>query len=240
MAKGKKKIRLDKIISKCTDLTRSEATRALKAGYVRVNGKPEKSGKISVDPVDDEILFDGEKLIYREQIYLMLNKPQGYVCAAKDERLKTVLELLPPALASREPFSCGRLDADTTGLVLLTDDGAWGHSITSPKKLCVKTYLVGSNSELGEGEMKSLEEGVYLDGDEKITAPAKIAKLDEKTYSLQITEGRYHQVKRMFAAVGSKVISLHREQIGDLALDVSLSEGDWRELSEDEVKLFGK
>lgn len=240
MAKGKKSLRLDKIISKCTDLSRSEATRALKAGYVIVNDRPERSGKISIDPINDKVFFDGEELIYREKIYLMLNKPKGFVCAAKDHRLKTVLELLPSSLASREPFSCGRLDADTTGLVLLTDDGSWGHSITSPKKKCIKTYLVLSNLELSEKDMHLLETGVYLDGDEKITAPATIEKLDEKNYRLKITEGRYHQVKRMFEAVGNRVVGLHREKIGDLILNKELQEGNWRELSEAEVALFGK
>ena len=238
MAKIKAKIRLDKMIAKCTDLTRSEATRALKNGFVKVNDIPQKVGKSTIDLANDVVTFDGEVLEYRETIYFMLNKPKGYVCAAKDERLKTVLDLLPPALASREPFSCGRLDIDTTGLVILTDDGTWAHGITSPKRKCEKSYLVGSVSELSDEDMKNLEQGVYLDGDDKITAPAKIEKIDEKTYRLKITEGRYHQVKRMFEAVDNMVKSLHREKIGGLSLDDDLAEGNWRDLTAEEVKLF--
>ncbi|MDD7987516.1 pseudouridine synthase [Lentisphaera marina] len=238
MAKVKSKVRLDKLIAKCTDLTRSEATRALKNGFVKLNNIPQKQGKTMVDLKNDVVTFDDEILEYRETIYFMLHKPKAYVCAAKDERLKTVLDLLPPALASREPFSCGRLDIDTTGLVILTDDGTWAHGITSPKRKCEKTYLVGSASELSLEDMKELEEGVYLDGDDKITAPAKIEKIDAKTYRLKITEGRYHQVKRMFEAVGNMVKSLHREQIGDLILDEDLAEGQWRDLSTEEVAFF--
>ncbi|WDE95641.1 pseudouridine synthase [Lentisphaera profundi] len=238
MAKLKAKIRLDKMISKCTGLTRSEATRALKNGYGKINNIPQKSGKVLVDLANDEVVFDDEILQYREQIYIMMHKPKGYVCAAKDERLKTVLELLPASLASREPFSCGRLDIDTTGLVILTDDGTWAHGITSPKRKCEKSYLVGSAGELSQEDMQSLEEGLYLDEDDKITAPAKIERLGEKTYRLKITEGRYHQVKRMFESVNNMVKSLHREQIGDLALDPELPEGEWRDMSPEEVELF--
>jgi 16S rRNA pseudouridine516 synthase len=120
----------------------------------------------------------------------------------------------------------------------LIGDGTWAHGITSPKRKCEKSYLVGSVSELSEDDMKELEQGVYLDGDDKITAPAKIEKLDEKTYRLKITEGRYHQVKRMFEAVGNMVKTLHREEIGALALDADLAEGQWRDLSPEEVELF--
>ncbi len=242
MAKGKvkTKMRLDKYLSKCTDLSRSEATRALKNGFVKLNGSAVRDGKTNMDYLVDEVLFDGEPLLYRENIYLMLNKPQGYICSTEDEKCATILELISSAFASRKPYACGRLDIDTTGLVLMTDDGNWSYGITAPKKKCEKTYLIDSASELSDDDMSKIEEGLFLDDDEKITAPAKIEKLGELKYRLKITEGRFHQVKRMFEAVGNMVKKLHREQIGPIVLDSSLDLGQWRELTTEEVDSLRK
>ena len=240
MAKDKNVMRLDKFVAKASGLSRSEATRALKKGFIKLNGQAVSNGKLSMHALDDKVLLDDEQLLFRENVYLMLNKPQGYICATHDEYQSTVLELLPQVFAGREPFCCGRLDIDTTGLVLLTDDGNWAHGITSPKKKCEKIYLVDAETELSEADMAQLEKGVLLDGEERLTAPAKIRDLGEKLYELKITEGKFHQVKRMFIAVGSKVVKLHRQNIGLIELDSNMGLGDWRELSSEEVERLRK
>ena len=211
--------------------------KAVKSGSVFVDGVVAKNPAAQIKP-SSLVLLNGKDIVYRENVYLMLNKPVDYICSTKDGRNKTVLELLPPELSSREPFACGRLDIDTTGLVLLTDDGKWAHNITSPKKKCFKSYVVKSLLDLTEESMQQLREGVMLDGDDKVTLPAEIVEISSRTYRLKIQEGRFHQVKRMFTTVGNRVLELHRSSIGDISLDDSLKEGEWRELTDEEVILF--
>ena len=230
-------MRLDKYISNSTALSRKEAMKVIKSGKIQVEGQVCRNPAQKIDPLG-AIFLDGRPVIYRENIYLMLNKPEDYICSTRDGRNKTVLELLPEDFASREPFACGRLDIDTTGLVLLTDDGKWSHNITSPKKKCFKTYLIKSLYSLSEESMKKLEDGVFLDGDDKVTLPAKVQEVGDSEYELQIQEGRFHQVKRMFVSVGNRVLKLHRSSIGNIELDENLQLGQWRELTEDEVGLF--
>ena len=233
-------MRLDKLTASASELSRSEAARAIKKGFVQVNGRVAKNAKDNVDPLQDEVTLYDEVLFYREFVYLMLNKPQGYICSTKDEKKQTVLELLPKIMACREPHSCGRLDIDTTGLVLLTDDGSWSYGITSPKKKCIKTYFVNSAEELSEEDIQALEEGVMLDGEDKLTLPAQLKKLGDCYYELKIMEGRFHQIKRMFIARDNMVVKLHRHSIGLITLDEDLAEGDFRELSADEVDVLRK
>jgi 16S rRNA pseudouridine516 synthase len=233
-------MRLDKYVGGSSTLSRKEAVKAIRRGRVTVDSVKQQDSSSKVDEHKAVVTLDDEELLYREQIYIMLNKPDDYICSTKDGRNKIILELLPPLFAQREPFACGRLDIDTTGLVILTDDGRWSHNITSPKKKCFKTYIVNSLFDLSSDAMQELEAGVMLDDDDKITLPAKIKELASCKYELQIQEGRFHQVKRMFTAVGNSVVKLHRHGIGPVVLDEGLEPGNWRELSESEIKAFKK
>ena len=231
-------MRLDKYISNQTVLSRSEAVKAIRSGKVSVDNNCVRDPKTKVSEAKNKVSLEGKEVKFRENIYLMMNKPVGYISSTEDRNHKTVLELLPDEYSCRNPFPCGRLDIDTTGLVILTDDGPWAHNITSPKKKCFKTYIFEAFTELSEESQQKLEEGVFLAGDDKITAPAKIKHQSGRTYELQISEGRFHQVKRMLEAVDNKVLKLHRKAIGKIVLDSTLASGEFRELTEDEIDLF--
>lgn len=233
-------MRLDKYISNQTPLSRSEAVKAIRNGKVTVDDHCIRDPKTHVNENNSSVELEGQSVSYRKNIYLMLNKPVDYISSTDDPRHQTVLDLLPEEYACRNPFPCGRLDIDTTGLVLLTDDGPWGHNITSPKKKCFKTYIVATLRNLSEDEALKIKEGVFLDGDERITKPAKLKKLDDCKYELQISEGRFHQVKRMMESIGNKVMKLHRQAIGPIALDSDLKLGEYRELTEEEISIFRK
>lgn len=230
-------MRLDKFIAENTGLTRSQAGKILKSGVVTVNGKVEKSGACKISP-EDQICYEGEPLAWLDEgQYFMLYKPQGYVCSHDDGDYPTVFQFFDYPLMSK--LHCaGRLDVDTTGLVLLTDDGQWSHRITSPKHHCEKTYLVTLADPVEDFYAEKLAEGILLRGEREATLPATLEILDDYNVNLTISEGRYHQVKRMFAALGNKVVALHRWRIGDVVLDENLNEGEFRPLTEDEVKNF--
>lgn len=230
-------MRLDKFIAENTGLTRSQAGKILKSGVVTVNGKVEKSGACKISP-EDQICYEGEPLAWIDEgQYFMLYKPQGYVCSHDDGDYPTVFQFFDYPLMSK--LHCaGRLDVDTTGLVLLTDDGQWSHRITSPKHHCEKTYLVTLADPVEDFYAEKLAEGILLRGEREPTLPATLEILDDYNVNLTISEGRYHQVKRMFAALGNKVVALHRWRIGDVVLDENLNEGEFRPLTEDEVKNF--
>lgn len=230
-------MRLDKFIAENTGLTRSQAGKILKSGVVTVNGKVEKSGACKISP-EDQICYEGEPLAWLDEgQYFMLYKPQGYVCSHDDGDYPTVFQFFDYPLMSK--LHCaGRLDVDTTGLVLLTDDGQWSHRITSPKHHCEKTYLVTLADPVENFYAEKLAEGILLRGEREATLPATLEILDDYNVNLTISEGRYHQVKRMFAALGNKVVALHRWRIGDVVLDENLNEGEFRPLTEDEVKNF--
>lgn len=228
-------MRLDKFIAENTGLTRSQATKVIRQSAVEINGKIVKSGAVQVSP-DDEVYFDGERLAWVEAgQYFMLNKPQGYVCSNDDEDYLTIYQFFDYPLAGRL-HSAGRLDVDTTGLVLLTDDGQWSHRITSPKHHCEKTYLVTLADPVEAHYVAACAEGILLRGEKEPTKPAKLEILDDYNVNLTISEGRYHQVKRMFAALGNKVVGLHRWKIGDVVLDETLGEGEYRPLTQDEIE----
>lgn len=183
----------------------------------------------------------GEQVIYKKYIYIMMNKPKGVISATEDDREETVVDLLSPEHAIFEPFPAGRLDKDTTGFVLLTNDGKLAHELTSPKKKVDKTYLVRIDKPLTIEDIHALEEGVTLD-DGYVTLPAKVDMVegnDRSTFRLTIMEGKFHQVKRMVAARGKRVVTLKRERIGPINLDPMLKPGEYRELNEDELKLLG-
>jgi len=227
-------MRLDKFLTEQTGLTRSQASKALKQSAVQLNGKIEKSGAVKVSP-EDEILFDGERLEWLVgNQYFMLNKPQGVVCSNDDGTYPTIYQFFDYPLAGRL-HSAGRLDVDTTGLVLLTDDGQWSHHITSPKHHCEKTYLVTLADPVENYYQQICEQGILLRGEKEPTKPAKLEILDDYNVNLTISEGRYHQVKRMFAALGNKVVGLHRWRIGNIILDECLEEGEFRALTKEEI-----
>ncbi|MGC7589081.1 16S rRNA pseudouridine(516) synthase RsuA [Bisgaard Taxon 46] len=232
-------MRLDKFLAENTGLTRSQANKALKQSAVTINGKVEKSGSVKVSP-EDEIHFDGELLTWVEEgQYIMLYKPQGYVCSHDDGDYPTIYQFFDYPLSTKL-HSAGRLDVDTTGLVLLTDDGQWSHRITSPKHHCEKTYLVTLADPVESNYQQACEGGILLRGEKEPTKPAKLEILDDYNVNLTISEGRYHQVKRMFAALGNKVVGLHRWKIGEIELDETLEEGEYRPLSEQEINSFNK
>ena len=230
-------MRLDKFIAEQTGLTRSQAAKALKSGVVSVNEEIEKSGARKVS-TEDAIRYEGELLEWVEGgQYFMLYKPQGYVCSHDDGEYPTVFQFFDYPLMNKL-HTAGRLDVDTTGLVLLTDDGQWSHRITSPKHHCEKTYLVTLADPVEAFYAQQLAEGILLRGEKEPCLPAKMEILDDYNVNLTISEGRYHQVKRMFAALGNKVEALHRWRIGDIVLDESLEEGEYRALSDEEIGSF--
>lgn len=235
-----KNMRLDKFLSECGICSRSESKIFIKKGMITVNGKKAAKGEEKIDPDNDEIMFKGQKIIYAEFEYYMLNKPAGVVSATEDKNDKTVIDLVPKPHA-KDIFPVGRLDKDTEGLLIITNDGETAHRLLSPKKHVDKTYFVRtSGGEIGTEEVEKLENGVDI-GEEKLTLPAEIEMLKNGEISeslLTIREGKFHQVKRMFKAVGREVIYLKRISMGKLKLDESLEKGGCRRLTEDEINMI--
>jgi len=227
-------MRLDKFLSQQLGISRALVARELRAKRVTIDGEVVKSGSIKLTP-EQEVAFDGNPLVQLVgPRYFMLNKPQGYVCSTDDPDHPTVLYFLDEPVAYKL-HAAGRLDIDTTGLVLMTDDGQWSHRITSPKHHCEKTYLVTLELPLAADTAKQFEDGVQLHNEKNLTRPAQLEQLSDNQVRLTISEGRYHQVKRMFAAVGNRVVALHRERIGAIYMDADLEEGQYRELTEEEI-----
>lgn len=230
-------MRLDKFIAEHTGLTRSQASRAIRSGEVTINGNLEKNSAAKVSETD-EIHYQGERVIWvGDGQYFMLYKPQGYICSHEEGDYPTVFDFFDYPL-NHKLHCAGRLDVDTTGLVLLTDDGQWSHRITSPKHHCEKTYLVTLADPVEDFYAEKLAEGILLRGEKTLTLPAQLEILDDYNVNLTISEGRYHQVKRMFAALGNKVEALHRWRIGEIVLDEALAEGEFRALTSDEIGHF--
>lgn len=232
-------MRLDKFLSQQLAISRSLVIRELRAQRVTVDGEVVKSGSFKLLP-EYQVAFDGNPLVQQNgPRYFMLNKPQGYVCSTEDPDHPTILYFMDVPVAHKL-HAAGRLDIDTTGLVLLTDDGQWSHRITSPKHHCEKTYLVTLEQPLSDDTTEQFATGVQLNGEKHLTKPATLEKITEYQVRLTISEGRYHQVKRMFAAVGNRVVQLHRERIGDIRLDSKLEPGEYRVLSSQEVASIGR
>jgi 16S rRNA pseudouridine516 synthase len=227
-------MRLDFFVAHASGMTRKNAKRCIGTGRVRVNGETQRKAALVLAD-DDHVTLDGEVLVLAGHRYLMLNKPPGVVCSTDDPDNPTVLGLLPSELR-RDLHPAGRLDADTTGLVLLTSDGQWSHRITAPASHLPKTYRVELADALTDAACDRLEQGVQLRNETKNTRPAMVERVTPTCIRLTISEGRYHQVKRMLAAVGNRVQALHREAIGPLALDPSLAPGEFRPLTDDELE----
>jgi 16S rRNA pseudouridine516 synthase len=246
-------MRLDRFLSHATGLSRSQSLRAIRQGQVRVAGIPVTDPGMPVSPWDT-VEYDGAALSTPGHRYLMLHKPAGCVCATRDPVHSTVLSLIdvprPEGLhvgRSRSPSSrgtraslhvVGRLDIDATGLVLITDDGEWSHRVTSPRHKFPKTYRVTLAEPLGEAAIAALERGVFLKNEKHRCRPAQVERIAENEARVTITEGRYHQVKRMFAAAGNRVTALHRERVGAVMLDARLKPGESRALTAEEVESF--
>ncbi|GGH15986.1 pseudouridine synthase [Paenibacillus segetis] len=240
---GKQTLRIDKILGHLGYGSRADIKKMVKQGRIFHNGIVVKDSGLQSNPYNDVIEVDGEPVVYREFIYIMLHKPPGVISATEDSRDRTVLDLLPQNLRVFSPFPVGRLDKDTEGLLLLTNDGQLAHDLLSPRKHVPKTYEADVLGDVGEREVELFKQGVELD-DGYVTLPASLKVLERllqedgsvlSRISLTISEGKFHQVKRMFQAVGSKVIYLKRVSMGPLALDESLSLGAFRELTESEL-----
>jgi|TARA_R110000772_G_scaffold208291_1_gene318795 16S rRNA pseudouridine516 synthase len=228
-----KLLRLDRYLASVTDYSRSDAKKLIKAGEITVDGLVVRDPAQGV-AANAELTLNGHSLRAASSRYIMLNKPQGYICAARDRRHQTVLDLMDEDNPERLHVA-GRLDIDTTGLVLLTDDGNWSHAVTSPQRKCWKRYYVETAEVINEQAQLHFSRGVFLKDDKARTLPAELEILGERVARLKICEGRYHQVKRMFGAEGNLVTRLHREAIGDIVLDADLAEGEYRYLTAAEV-----
>ena len=235
-----KKMRVDKLLSNVGVASREELKKYCKQGLISVNGKVINNPGVQVDSESDDIRFNGEKIVYREFVYIMLNKPDGYISATFDKYDPIVLDLIDQSYLVFEPFPVGRLDKDTEGLLVLTNDGQLAHRVLSPKKHVPKTYYAKIQGKVTEEDILAFEKGVILDdGYETMPSQLKVLKSDDMSeIELTIHEGKFHQVKRMFESVGKKVVYLKRLSMGKLKLDESLKLGEYRELTEEEVKLI--
>ena len=233
-------MRLDKYLVACAVGSRTEVKNFLKAGRVTVNGKKEKSAKLQVNEDTDEICFDGQKLDYEEFVYYMMNKPQGVISATEDPKHKTVLDLLDDLARSKEVFPVGRLDIDTHGLLLLTNDGKLAHALLSPKRHVDKTYLAQVKGIMTQEDVEKFAQGIPLKDFTCQPARLELVTIDtEKNQSqirVTIAEGKFHQVKRMVAYCGKEVVDLQRLTMGTLTLDENLKRGEWRRLSKEELE----
>ena len=228
-------MRLDKFLSVTGTATRKESAALLKKGRVLVDGKPVLKGDVKIDEENSTVTLDGTVILFRKNRYLMLHKPQGYVSSTDDPSGPTVLELLPEK-ERRGLFPCGRLDKNTTGLMLLTDDGPLSHRLLAPKSHVTKEYLFTCQRAVTPQDVIDLEGGVDIGG--YVTKPCKITLFDDFSGKIAITEGKYHQIKLMFAARCNKILTLHRQSFGGIPLDPALLEGQWRSLTEEEIALL--
>lgn len=234
--------RLDKLIALNCNVSRKDARNLIKNGAVTVNGQRMLRAEELIDTENDDISVDGYDFTLKEHIYIMLNKPQGVISATEDPNKKTVIDIIPEGLKRRSLFPCGRLDRDTTGLLVITDDGALCHRIMSPSHHVYKTYEATLSFAINENDIARLEAGITLgDGTECLPAIVEAIEINGLPAArIKIREGKYHQVKRMFASLGNNVEQLRRISIGALKLDEKLEEGECRELSSEELALIFK
>lgn len=229
--------RLDKFISSRTAFSRKEVQKLIRSGQVEVNGEVCKTVDYKIDPESDSVKSGGQAVSADEHIYIMLNKPAGVVSATEDKRDKTVIDILPPELKRAGLFPAGRLDKDTEGLLIITDDGDFAHRILSPKKHVEKQYVAQLDGEITDEVIERFEQGIVLsDGTQCMPAKLKISsERGKKSGTVTICEGKYHQVKRMFAACGLKVVHLERISVGNLYLDGNLPRGSAKKLSKYDI-----
>lgn len=227
-------MRLDRFLSVTGTASRTEAKRSARGGKISVNGIAQRDTSVQIDEYNDTVIYCGQKVAYKRFTYIMLNKPSGYISATDDPRKKTVLDLLPENLQKLGLFPCGRLDIDTTGLLILTNNGQLAHRLLAPKFHVGKTYAFTCFPPINEDQRSKLCTGVEI-GEKTPTKPAEVSlSPDGKAGTITISEGKFHQIKRMFFAVGSEITSLSRVSFADIVLDESLSDGEWRYLTESE------
>lgn len=226
-------MRLDKMISSTGIASRSQIASAVRGGRVLVDGVVARKADMQIDPDAASVVYCGTPICYRKFTYIMLNKPEGYVSATEDGRLPTVIELLPEELQKIGLFPCGRLDKNTLGLMLLTNDGDTSHRLLAPKSHVTKTYAFRLKFPLSDADIAALESGVDIGG--YVTAPCRVVRDGEREGKITLTEGKYHQIKLMMEAVHNQVTHLERISFGPLVLDPALTRGEWRYLSDDEI-----
>ena len=233
-------MRLDKFLVENGLGSRSQVKDVLKKGLVLVNGRAEKSPKTQINETADEVVVSGQKLTYEKFVYYLLNKPKGYISATEDERHKTVLDLLDETARQKEVFPVGRLDIDTHGLLLLTNNGKLAHAMLSPKKHVEKIYRAKVAGLMNQSDVERFARGIELKDFTCHPAQLKIVELDEEKeislVEITLAEGKFHQVKRMVVACGKEVTDLQRLSMGPLQLDPELALGEWRRLTEEEMK----
>lgn len=235
----KKLMRLDRFLSGQLAVSRADAKELIKKRLVTVNGETAKLYDMKIDPAADAVCSEGARLTYREHVYIMLNKPAGVICATRDRLSETVLELIPAEIRRKDLFPAGRLDKDTEGFVLITDDGEFAHNMLSPKKHVDKRYFAVMENPVGKNDAELFASGMTIDGGEKcLPAELEITENPKEVY-ITLREGKYHQIKRMAEAIGNKVVYLKRVSIGGLALDDALKKGECREISREEIALIG-
>lgn len=231
-------MRLDKFFSELKIFSRREITNELKKGFIKVNDVVIKKADFKINENKDVVKYKDEVVVYKKYIYLMLNKPQGYISATDDLTQKTVLDLIPENLRKFELFPVGRLDKDTTGLVILTNDGPSAHNALSPKHHVEKKYYFKTADPYSENDVISIEKGITL-ADEYTTKPCKIEKIDDFSGYITLTEGKYHEIKRLFGARKNKIIKLQRISFSKIMLG-DLELGKYRHLTDEEEAIFTK
>lgn len=232
--------RIDKIISKELNIGRSDARALIKSGKVLINNVPAKSASLKIDEVSDVLNINGKELKFRKFVYIMMNKPEGVISSTDGRKTseKTVIDILPDEMKRKNLFPAGRLDKNTTGFVLITDDGSFAHRILSPKSHIPKTYIAGLDKPFDDNIIKAFNNGLTIGGDKCM--PAELEALDKecKTARVVIKQGMYHQIKRMFKSFGIEVISLKRIKMGCLCLDDKLAPGECRFIDEKELEMI--
>lgn len=231
-------MRLDKFLCDTLNIARTEAKKMVSSGRVFVDGAKAKSGSFQLNETA-KVFLDGERLAYRRFFYIMLNKPAGFVCANRDSKSKTVFDLLDKEDLKKDLFVCGRLDKDTTGFVLLMNNGPLAHRLLAPKKDVYKEYSVWSAHPVTERDIRQFENGIQFKDGTKCK-PAFYIPQDDCHGLIRISEGKFHQIKKMFFAIDNEVVKLHRNSIHGLSLDLNLSEGEYRYLTDDEVAVLEK
>ncbi len=235
-------MRIDKFVSYAFNITRKESIDMIKKGLIKVNGNTIFKKDYKINELDDDVFYNDKKIEYRKFIYLVMNKPKGVLSAKTDKNEKTVMDLVEEEF-SKDAYPVGRLDKDTTGMLLITNDGSFFKAVTNPKNKLYKTYIASLDKNLSEEEIKILETGVEIKKNKTetfITSKAEIKKVEDKTYKISISEGKFHQVKKMFGYFKAMVLELKRVSIGEISLDQALEEGDYRHLTKEEIKYFLK
>lgn len=230
--------RLDKIVATALQISRKDAISLIKSGRVNENGVALKDTKKKLDENTAELFLDENRIYYYKYVYIMMNKPKGIISASDGKGDKSVIDILPAEMKRKNLFPAGRLDKDTTGFMLITDDGEFAHSILSPKNHIPKTYIAKLDKPFDETVVKEFESGVKLKDEKCMGAKLEAADGDFCTARVEIKQGMYHQIKRMFACFGLKVVELKRIKMGNLYLDESLKEGECRYISEKELSMI--